>query len=129
MPFVKNLLILRRAFGFSFLPGRWPASARHFIAVAVVPKFHDVIDPHAAIAIVVIVALPQRSERIDRHLVIVSKIPRESFQFASVGVTSEDHAHSIGFAVAVYFVSIEIDDGLFRDVSNRSMQRHILVYR
>ena len=58
VPFVKNLLLLARAFGLCRAPGGRPGRATHFIRVTEVAVFHHVIDANAHVAVVVVVRLP-----------------------------------------------------------------------
>ena len=62
VPVIERPLFLVRAFGLGFLPTDAPGRAGHFIGKAVVAELHHVIDAHAAIAIVVIIGLPERPE-------------------------------------------------------------------
>src|SRR5215468_10382048 len=62
MPFVKDFGIRWGSFGLGFRPSRGPAFARRFVHIAVIAVFHDVVDAHPAVAIVVIVRLPQSAK-------------------------------------------------------------------
>jgi len=43
--------------------------------VAVVAELHDVVDAHAFVAVVVVVGLPHRAERIHGDLPVVAEVP------------------------------------------------------
>ena len=62
----------KRDLRFRVDPVRLPIRAGQFVSVAVIPVLHHEIDPGPAVAIVVIVALPQRSERIDGGFPVVA---------------------------------------------------------
>jgi len=58
VPLVKHFGVLRSALSFGFIPADGPTGAGHFIGVTKIPMFHDVIDAHATIAIIIVVRLP-----------------------------------------------------------------------
>ena len=79
---------------------------------------HDVIDANTFVAIVVIVRLPKRAEGVDRHFVVVAKIPGERFHIATIRIAAEHHSHAIGFAVALYDTAIEINHRSLGHIAN-----------
>jgi hypothetical protein len=70
------------------------------------------VDPHAPVAVVVVVALPERAEGVDRHLVVVAEVVAEHFEVAAVGPAAEDHPLPVGLARIVDDVAEAIHDGL-----------------
>ena len=92
--------------------GRVPAGAGHFVFVAVVAELHHVVDPHAFVAVVVVVRLPERAEGIDRDHPVVAKIPAQRFEFAAVQVAAKDHAFLVRLAVGDDLVAGRVDDRL-----------------
>src|SRR5207244_11192036 len=62
MPMIVRPLLFRRPFCLRLFPTIGPAGASHFVGVTEIPVFHDVVDAHSAIAIVVIIRLPDSAE-------------------------------------------------------------------
>src|SRR6266853_3081385 len=60
VPFIEDFSLLGRTFGFGFGPGLTPARSGDFISVTVVPKLQHIVDAHAAVAVIVIIGLPER---------------------------------------------------------------------
>ena len=86
---VRNVRMHSRTF---FYPG----TAGQLVMVTKIAELHDVIDAHRRIAVVVVVTLPDRAERIDRGHPIVPKVPTQRLQFAAVQVTAKYHSLLIG---------------------------------
>ena len=60
--------------GFYIRPVFLPAFSRQFITVAIIPIFHDVVDPHSTIAIVIVVGLPEGAVGVDADLPVVPAV-------------------------------------------------------
>ena len=100
-------------FGLNINPLSVPASAGHFIGVAVVTVLHHEVDAHTAITVVVVVALEDVAERIGDHFVVIAEIIPEYFEIAqlAVGVISpEGHPLLVGLALGVDSVAGEVFD-------------------
>ena len=60
--------------------------------VAEVAAFHDVVDPHALVAVVVVVRLPGRPEGVGRDFIVIPEVVAERLEAGAVGVAAERHA-------------------------------------
>ena len=89
---------------------RLPAGSGDFVLVAVVAVFHHVVDTHAFVAVVIVVGLPDRAEAVDAQFPVVTKVPAERIDFASVQFAAKRHAFLIRLASGSHFVSSNIDD-------------------
>ena len=100
-------------FGLNINPLSVPASAGHFIGVAVVAVLHHEVDAHAAIAVVVVVALEDVTERVGGHFVVITEIISEYFEIAQLAVSvisPEGHPLLVGFALRVDGITGEVFD-------------------
>ena len=88
-----------------------PARAGHLVGVAVVAVFHHVVDPHTLVAVVVVVALPEGTIRVDGHLEVVTEILAQHLHFAAVGVTTEHHALPVALFVDG-FARVSVENSL-----------------
>ena len=129
MPFVVDLVFLRDAEALCFLPPDPPSRASYFVGITVVAELHDIIDAHTAIAIVVIVGLPKRAERIHGDLVIVTEVPRQRFHIATIHVAAESHSHAIRVASICDFVASQVNDRLHINTVNHTVERNVRVGR
>src|SRR6476469_10052130 len=102
---LRNLLL-------QVFPRRLPRGAGQLVLIAVVAVSHDVVDPHAAVAVVVVVALPDRAKGIDRQLPVVAKVPAQRLHAAAIEVAAKDHAFLIRLAPRGDFIAGLIDDRL-----------------
>src|SRR3954469_22869492 len=68
-----------------------PTGARHLVLVAEVAPFHHVVEPSGAVAIVVVVALPDRAERIYDKLVWIAEVVAQHFDVRAVRLETERH--------------------------------------
>ena len=93
--------VLQRHLGLEVCPRRSPAGASEFVLVAVVAVLHHPVDPHALVAIVVVVALPERAERVDGDFVVVAEVVAEHLEIGAVGLATEDHPVAEGFSGVV----------------------------
>src|SRR5207302_5225783 len=66
----------------------------------------------AAIAVVVVVALPDRAERIDRQLPVVAKVPTERLDAAAVEIAAKSHALLIRLPPRGDLIARLVDDRL-----------------
>ena len=73
-----------------------PACAGEFLAVAVVATLEDVVDADAVVAVVVVVRLPNVSEGVDCHFVIVAEVVPEHLELAAVRITAKNHSAPVG---------------------------------
>ena len=89
-----------------------PALTRKFTPIAVVSKFHDVIDSHASVPIVVIIGLPDATETVHGRFPIVAEIPAESLEVGTILIAAKDHALLVWFAFVIHFVASQINNGL-----------------
>ena len=65
-----------------------------------------------SVAVVVVVGLPERAERVDGDFVIVAEVVPERLEVAAVEVAAEDHALAVGLAAVVDDVAGAVDDRL-----------------
>src|SRR5438876_253700 len=79
-------------------PADAPTGAGHFVSVSEVAELHHVIDAHSAVAIIVVVRLPERAEGIDGEFIVIAEVMGEHLEFAAVEVAAEDHALAVGLA-------------------------------
>ena len=107
---IVEMPVLQRNVLLKVGPRRPPAGARSLVDVAVVAKLKHRIDPHAAVAVVVVVALPERAEGVDRHLVVVAEVVAEHLKVGAVGPAAKDHALAIRAAGIVNGVAKAVDD-------------------
>ena len=63
-----------------------PVCAGDFVGVAEVAAFHDVVDADAAVAVVVVVGLPDGAEGVDGDLVVVAEVLGEGLEVGAVEV-------------------------------------------
>ena len=95
-----------------------PASSRELVTIAIIAKFHDVIDANALIAVVIIIALPDRAKAIDRDLPVIAEVPSEGFDATAIGFATKDQSLLIRFAVLRDHMTGKIGDGLTVFVAN-----------
>ena len=98
---------------------RFEVGARHLpplavslVHITVVAILHDPVDPHAAVAVVVVVALPQRAKRIDRYFVIVAEVVAEHLEVTPVGAAAKRHSLTVWLARVVHGIASKINHGL-----------------
>ena len=82
-----------------------PSRHGEFIGVTVVSEFHHEIDPDPAVAVIIVVRLPDGSKGVHRHLVVVPEIPAQGLQFAPIEIAAENQTLPIRFAVPDHFVA------------------------
>ena len=82
-----------------------PSTTGEFVSIAVVSKFHNVVDAHTAIPIIVIIRLPNSAKRIDGYLIIISEIKTKSFNFSAIKVAAENESLAIRLASAIDFIA------------------------
>ena len=90
-----------RDLGLQVRAARLPAGPAPLVHVAIVAIFHHEVDPHSLVAVVVVVALPERAERVHRHLVVVAEVVAEHLEVGAVGPATEDHALAVGLSTVV----------------------------
>ena len=90
------------------------------VPVAVVAELHDVVDAHALVTVVVVVALPDRAEGIDRDLPVVAEVPAERLDAGAVELAAEHHAILVGGVAAAHLVAGLVGDDLAVLVVQRS---------
>ncbi len=88
-----------------------PAGASSLVHIAIVAILKDGVDPHPLVAVVVVVALPERSEGVDSHLVVVAEVVAKHLEVAAVGPAAKYHSLPVGLAGGV--------DGIAEPVDNR----------
>ena len=101
-------------------PRGGPTGAGDLVLEAVVAELHDVVDAHAFVTVVVVVALPDRAERIDRELPVVAEVPAKRLDVGAVELTAEHHAILVGGVAAAHLVAGLVDDDLAVFVVERS---------
>ena len=101
-----------RYFGLEIRPRHLPACSGALVDVAVVAPLHDEVDPHPLIAVVVVVALPERAVGIDRDFVVVAEVVAENLEVAAVGIAAEHHPLPVGLAAVVDDIPHPVDDRL-----------------
>ena len=89
-----------------------PALAGEFIHIAIISEFHHKVNSRRAVSIIIVIRLPQRAKRIDRHLVVVAEIVTQHFHIGQVLVASEHHPLTIRLATVIYNASPTILDGI-----------------
>ena len=72
---VVQVPMLQGNFAFQSNPRRSPASTCFLVLVAVVAKLHHKVNASSAIAIVIVVGLPERAEGVYTDFPIVAEIP------------------------------------------------------
>src|SRR5436190_310909 len=82
-----------------------PSGASEFVFVTVVAELHHEIDADPLVAIVVIVALPQRAEAVGGDLPVVAEVPAERLELSAVHVATKNHPFLIRLAAVVHFVT------------------------
>lgn len=82
------------------------------MGVTEVAEFHHVVDANALIAVIIVVALPESAEGIDRDHPVVAEIPAQCFKLGAIHVAAENHALTVGFPVCFYFESGLVHDQL-----------------
>ena len=102
-----------RDFRFEVRALRLPARAGLLVGVAEVAVVHHVIDAHALVAVVVVVALPHRAERIHGDLVVVAEVVPERLDIArhalfQINVAAEHHALPVGRALVRDFIADDV---------------------
>ena len=101
-----------RDFCLDVCAGRLPASTGEFILISVVAEFHHIVDADSAIAIIVVIRLPDGPEAVHAEFPVIAEVPAERFDAAAVQFTAEGHAFLIGFACCADFVAGEVDHDL-----------------
>ncbi len=79
-------------------------------AITVVAKLHHIVDANTAVAVVIVVGLPDGTEAIHRNFPVVAEVPAESLKIRTILVTTENHALLIGFPTVVHLVAGFVDD-------------------
>ncbi len=68
-----------------------PSRARKLIEVAEIAALHHIVQSTATISVIVVVALPDVSERINGRLIVIAEIVAEYFKITSVELATKDH--------------------------------------
>ncbi len=89
-----------------------PSLTREFAAITVIAELHDVIDADAAVAVVIVVGLPNAAEAVHGRFPVVAEIPTQSLEIRTVLVATKDHALLVGITTIVDLVSCLVDDRL-----------------
>ena len=89
-----------------------PTSSGYFAAIAVVAVFHNVVDTHTPISIIIIIALPKCAETINNDHPVVTKIPTQSFKTTPIKLTAKYHSLLVRVAAIIHLISCKIDDRL-----------------
>ena len=121
MPMAKGDFLLH--IGAFARPGR----AGHFVLEPEISVLHHVVDADAFIAVIIVVGLPERAERVDGHLIVIAEIVGQHFEFGTVDVHSENHAVAIRHRIAAGLrARLAGDDGVAKHIhyfrSIRTMQ-------
>ena len=77
---------------------RLPAGAGHFIGITIIAILHYIIDANAAVAIIIIIALPEGAITINSYFIIISEIIAQGIPHAS-------HPDRNGIPFPVYIFS------------------------
>ena len=93
--------VLQRHLRLEVGAGNPPAGPRQFVDVAVVAVFHHPVDADAAVAVVVVVALPEAAKGIDCNLIVIPEVVAENLKVAAIWLAAKDHALSEGVARVV----------------------------
>ena len=93
--------VLQRHIGLEVRPRCSPAGACEFVLVAIVAVLHHPVDPHALVAVVVVVALPERAERVDGDFVVVAEVVAEHLEISAVGLATKHHPFAERFSRVV----------------------------
>ena len=97
--------VLQRDVGLEVCPRCSPAGACEFVLIAIVAVFQHPVDAHALVAIVVVVALPERAERVDGDFVVVAEVVAKHLEIRAVGLAAEDHPVAERFSRVVHDVA------------------------
>ena len=89
-----------------------PPGTGLLVFVSVVAVFDDIVDPHSAVAVVIVVRLPQPAERVDSHFPVVTEVPGERFEVGPIEVTAKDHALLVRLASVFDDVALLVDNRL-----------------
>ena len=82
-----------------------PARACELILIAVVAILHHVVDAHAAVSVIIIVALPKGAEAIDGDHPVIAEIPAQRLHLAAIKFATKHHALLIRFAIGGYRIA------------------------
>ena len=100
----------KRNFGVHSRSRSPPIASRFLVCETVVPKRHHIVDPCCPISIVIVIRLPDGTERVDTHLPVVAEIPSQRFELATVHVAPKDHALVVGFDLVSDFVTRHVNN-------------------
>ena len=87
-----------------------PSLSGKFSPVPIITEFHNIINTHPAVSIIVIIGLPNGSKTVYSYLPVISKIPSNRLEIGTVLITTKNHPLLIGPAIIFYFVASLIDD-------------------
>ena len=89
-----------------------PCSSSKLILVAVIAVLHHVIDAHPAVAIIIIVALPQRTKAVDGDHPVVAKVPAQRLHLTAIKFAAKHHPFLIRRALIIHHITGEIGHGV-----------------
>ena len=89
-----------------------PCSSSKLILVAVITILHHIIDAHPAVTIIIIVALPQRTEAVDGDHPVITKVPAQRLHLTAIKSTAKHHPFLIRGALIVHHITSEIGHGI-----------------
>ena len=89
-----------------------PTLSRKFTPITVVSKFHDIIDSHAPVSVIIVIGLPNSPKAVHGCFPVISEIPSDCLKIGSILVATKDHALLVWFAFVIHLVARQINDGL-----------------
>ena len=97
--------VLQRDVGLEVCPRCSPAGSGQLILVAVVAVFQHPVDTHALVAIIVVIALPERAKRVDGDFVVVAEVVAEHLKVSAVGLAAKHHPFAERFSSVVHDIA------------------------
>ena len=101
--------VLQRNLIFQVDPIGSPRRTGLFVFVPVVALLHHKINTSPAVAIIVIVALPQRAERVDRGFPVVAEVVSQHFKVGTIQITSKGHPAKQRLAIVDNCSTMNVD--------------------
>ena len=87
-----------------------PTLSRKFTPITVVSKFHDIIDSHAPVSVIIVIGLPNSPKAVHGCFPVISEIPSDCLKIGSILVATKHHSLLVWFAFVVYLVARHIND-------------------
>ena len=89
-----------------------PTLSRKFTPITVVSKFHDIVDSHTPVSVIIVIGLPNSPKAVHGCFPVISEIPSDCLKIGSILVATKHHSLLVWFAFVVYLVARHINDWL-----------------